>query len=207
MSLVEKLKPFPVKIHHQRTVGDTEGFQNIIVLGGYSFNDLMKYETSSAELKARFGVEVARPAANENCDKYIWTMGEDSRTFNCTHDAAKPGYPVTRDPGMIYRYTHNDKEILVCRGLHSFGTAAALEVALMKEFHERVKRSRAREFLQFVSVEVNEGLYVNTGAIAWQGYPLIVVKTKPRFLDQLKSSAWVLGISRTARKLTKKRVR
>jgi hypothetical protein len=87
---------------------------------------------------------------------------------------------VIKDYGMIYRCVGDSGgALLLCGGIHMFGTQAAVQVALGDEFIERVEGAGCREFLQLVEVSVHDdGITIDLDSVRWRDLPFIPVQLK-----------------------------
>jgi len=102
----------------------------------------------------------------------------DGQTYRCVH-VPDPKFEtiVTKDYGIIYRSANDQGNlVLLCGGIHMFGTQAAVEVAFSAAFIERVRKSGASEYAQLVEVGVlADGLTIDPASIRWRDLPFVAV--------------------------------
>ena len=99
--------------------------------------------------------------------------------YHCEHAEVANRTIVAKDAAVIMRRkTEGGKTILLCGGLHTQGSLAALEVALLPEFQKRVRGRKLKQFIQFVTVDgivegPKAGLGILRQSIAWKNLPLV----------------------------------
>ena len=90
---------------------------------------------------------------------------------------------VTEDCGVIVRRVLDSGTVVtILGGIHTQGTYAATQIALSREFQQRVRKRRLKEFIQFVTVEgITSGPTAGTGIhnIRWKELPLESLENYP----------------------------
>lgn len=169
MSIADFFDPLPAKIEFDYFPEIREGMRNVVVVGGSSRSDVSRDLT--AELDRR-GVRTR----GQNAHAYF--KDKAGREYRCEHAETDRGVIVTKDAGIIYRRTiDSGLTVLLCSGLHTFGSQAAATVALLPEFQRKVRNSRYKQFVQFVTVDVvasgdRAGLAPVRQSLRWQDLPL-----------------------------------
>lgn len=98
--------------------------------------------------------------------------------YRCEHREVDGRHITTKDAGIIVRRrTENGATILLCGGIHTFGSQAAVDVALSKPFQRLIRKRKLDEFVQFVTVDVQQGgsragLVAVRPSIRWKDLPL-----------------------------------
>lgn len=104
----------------------------------------------------------------------------DGNEYHCEHTSDdKYESRVTKDYGIIYRGAFDDGVlVLLCGGIHMFGTLAAVETAFSDKFIDRVKHDHASEYVQLVEVGVHEdGINIISESKRWEDLPFAMLKT------------------------------
>lgn len=136
--------------------------------------------------KSRISQATLDDITNKTCitvvkgeDSHQYFSMPDGKTYRCAH-VPDPDFEtlVTKDYGIIYRATNDQGNlVLLCGGIHMFGTQAAVEVAFSDAFIERVRRSGASEYAQLVEVGVlADGLTIDPASIKWRDLPFVVAR-------------------------------
>jgi hypothetical protein len=113
------------------------------------------------------------------------------KQYKCQHvDDDEFETKVTKDYGLIYRgVSNNGNAILLCGGIHMFGTQAAVEVALSEPFIERIRSAKSFAFAQVVEVAVrDDGITIDPGSIRWRDLPFVSVKANKEDLRAIQKS-------------------
>lgn len=169
MSIADFFDPLPAKIEFDYFPAIREGMRNVVVVGGSSRSDISRDLT--AELAGR-GLRI--PGQNS----HAYFRDKSGREYQCEHIESDRGVIVTKDAGIIYRRTiDSGLTVLLCAGLHTFGSQAAATVALLPEFQRKVRRSGFKQFVQFVTVDViksgdRAGLAPVRQSLRWKDLPL-----------------------------------
>ena len=169
MSIAHFFDPLPVEIEFDYFPEIREGMRNVVIVGASSRSDVSR--EMNAELERR-GIRIPGNASHAH---FVDRSGKE---YHCEHRESDGGSIVTRDAGIIYRRTvDSGLTILLCAGLHTFGSQMAATVALMPEFQQKVRRRRLKEFVQYVTVDVvssgdKAGLAPIRLSLRWKDLPL-----------------------------------
>jgi hypothetical protein len=169
MSIASFFDPLPVTIEFDYFPEIREGMKNVVVVGASSRSDISR--DLNAELHQR---NIRIPGT----DSHAHFRDKAGNEYRCSHQDSAKGALVTKDAGIIYRRTiDSGLAILLCAGLHTFGSQAAATVALMPEFQKMVRRSGFKQFVQFVTVDVvssgdRAGLAPVRQSLRWNDLPL-----------------------------------
>lgn len=169
MSIAEFFDNLPVEIEFDYFPEIRDDMKNVVIVGVSSRSDVAR----------DIGAELYRRQIRIRGDQeHAHFRDEMGREYRCEHKDVGGRMIVTRDVGIIFRkMTDTGATILLCGGLHTFGSQAAAEVALSKEFQRKVKRKRLNQFVQFVTVDVmtsgdRAGLALVRQSIRWKDLPL-----------------------------------
>lgn len=169
MNIVEYFEKLPAKIEFDYFPEIKPGMKNVVVLGASERSDISR--DLGAELAKR-GIKVYGNGVHAHF------RDSSGNEYRCEHVEADGKMIVSKDAGIIFRkQTHTGATILLCAGLHQFGTQAAAEVALSEEFLEKVRKKRFKQFVQFVMVDVvtqgkRAGLGIVGDSVRWRDLPL-----------------------------------
>jgi hypothetical protein len=170
IGIIQHFHNLPVDVEFDYFPEIRHGMKNVVLLGASSRSDVSR--EVATELYSR-GIRVR--GQNEHahfCDP-------TGKQYRCEHLQIDGKHIVTRDAGVIFRKVADSGiEILMCGGIHTFGSQAAAEVALSAEFQKRVKRAKCKEFVQFLTVDVmtsgeRAGLALMEQSIRWKDLPLV----------------------------------
>ena len=129
--------------------------------------ELQRSTAKLAEMEEFLGADAAhRQRAPVKID------GEQELRCSHVHDEEFESR-VEKDYGIIVRIQgDNGNCLLLCGGIHMFGTQGALEVAISESFIRQVQQSRAKEFVQVVEVPVlKDGGSINREGLRWKELP------------------------------------
>lgn len=169
--LLRKTLGTPFKINFRYGEVSTEAREDWIIFG------LSRHRSDIsdgllAEVDGRFGIKIVKDDTEfEFAHQYFQTA---AATFRCEHAKDEQHHSkVTIDYGLIARLKMiGGNYVLLCGGIHMFGSQAALEVALDPEFIDRVRQASASEFAQLVKVGVkSDGLFIDRSSIQWKTLP------------------------------------
>lgn len=167
--IFEFFDDLPVKLEFDYFPEIRHDMRNVIIVGLSSRSDVSR---ELAEELYSFGVRVK---GDGNHGFYKDAAGVE---YRCAHAEKSNGFIVKADVGVVVRRkTESGCTILLCGGIHTFGSQAAAEVALSRDFQKRVKKSKLEEFVQFVTVDVQQsgdraGLAAVRQSIRWKDLPL-----------------------------------
>jgi hypothetical protein len=126
------------------------------------------------EIKSRSGITIVKGEGSHQF--FSIPNGE---TYRCVH-VPDPEFEtlVTKDYGIIYRSVNDQGNVLLlCGGIHMFGTQAAVEVAFSDAFIKHVRDSGAHEYAQIVEVSVlPDGLTIDPASVKWRNLPFVVLR-------------------------------
>ena len=169
MNIYEAFDRLPVRIKFDYFAQITREMRNIVIIGASSRSD------------------VSRDLGQELSARNIRILGDGEHAhfrdsalveYRCVHAEVDGRFIVTKDIGVIFRKrTETGALILLCGGIHTFGSQAAAEVAALPEFQKRVRKAGYDQFVQFVTVEVIRlgplaGLGIKDDTICWKDLPL-----------------------------------
>lgn len=161
-----------IKLNFRYLDDTTRRDSDWIVLGlSAAYSNLTDGATDT--MRERFGVRICKPPEADKGHASIH-LGND--VFSCTHvEDHEYGSRVACDYGIVCKMRLNHgRMMLICGGIHMFGTQAALETALSPEFISRVSGHRCSEFLQIVRAPVKkDGLFLDRSAVIWKTYPFV----------------------------------
>ena len=187
IALAESLARIPLDITYQSKESDTAirnptGTTNIVSLGGSYFNKLTQQPKIDNLLKEKFGLSLEKNP-EDNCERYTVRRKGQTLELKCYHvEDDKRGYKIKSDIGFVCRFRFDGYNVLMCRGMHSLATAGSLELAMNPDFQKLLRKKRALEFIQFVRVQAQDGLYfLREGGVEIEG-DLMVTKARPQRL-------------------------
>jgi hypothetical protein len=112
-------------------------------------------------------------------DEHAYFREPSGDEFHCEHIESEGRSIVSKDAAVVMRkVSENGMTILLCGGLHTQGSLAAMEVALSSEFQRKVRKRGLKQFVQFVTVECvvsgpKAGLGIVRQGVSWKNLPLI----------------------------------
>lgn len=176
MKIFQLFNALPVEIEFDYFPEIRADMKNVIIVGASSRSDVSR---ELGQELYELGVRVH--GKNEHahfCDA-------SGQTYRCEHKLHNDQMIVTKDAGVIFRkITDTGATVLLCAGLHTFGSQAAAEVALSDDFQRKIRKLRLTQFIQFVTVDVNSsgpraGLGLIRQSIRWKDLPLQKVVNPP----------------------------
>jgi hypothetical protein len=172
MSIVGHFDLLPVELEFDYFDEIRDEMKNVVLLGASSRSAVSRELTK--ELYNR-GIRVR----GEN--RHAFFRDPSGKNFHCEHAEVGGNTIVSRDVGVIFRkISDNGTTVLLCGGIHTFGSQAAAEIAVTKEFQRFIKKRKIREFAQLVTVDVitsgdRAGLGILRHTIRWKNLPLIKI--------------------------------
>ncbi len=160
----------PISLNFQYSSLNHNPMLDWIILGLSRKSEVQKELYSILEDKLGvFVVKVQSEIAYEH--QYIRVGTEE---YKCLHELDEEyDSLVVRDYGLIARIRLSTGNfVLLCGGIHMYGTQVALETAINPEFINFVKSKKAEEFCQIVEVSTRkDGLYIEPTSIRWKDLP------------------------------------
>lgn len=175
MDIMEHFRGLPAKIDFDYFSEIKEMMRNVVIIGGSKTSDISR--DISKEL-------ITRGYRRDGDAAHAYYLDPSGKEYHCEHIVHDGKNIVSKDAGIIYRTrSDNGCEILFCGGLHTFGSQAAVAVALSKDFQKKVRETKARSFLQFVTVEIatdgpRAGLALKRQSIRWREFPLVELEDR-----------------------------
>lgn len=174
--IAKMLANLPIELHFDYNVVASESFKAWILLG------LSRKTMLPADIYDRIhsetGIRVVK-TTNAPIFHHQFIRVDDGSEYHCEH-LPDPDYEsrVVKDYGLIYRSVlENGVALLLCGGIHTFGTLAAVEVAFSEEFQKRAAKARNFAFAQVVSVRVrDDGINIDKTSIQWENLPFVATR-------------------------------
>jgi hypothetical protein len=174
--IAEDLANLPLNLHFNYDVVAAEKYSSWILLG-LSRKTILPKEIYD-QLESETGIRVVKTTRGPTFNHQFF-RGPDGTEYHCEH-VPDPAYEsrVTKDFGLIYRSVlNNGASVLLCGGIHMYGTLAAVEVAFSEEFQKRAAKARNFRFAQIVEVQVREdGINIDRTSIKWKSLPFVAPK-------------------------------
>lgn len=177
------LTNLPLELHFDYNVVSSEAYKSWILLG-LSRKTMLPPDIYD-RIDAETGIRVVK-TTNSPLFHHQFLRGPDGTEYHCEHvPDSNFESRVIRDYGLIYRSVlDNGVSLLLCGGIHTFGTLAAVEVAFSDEFRKRAAIAKRFGFAQIVEVGVREdGINIDRNSIRWKTLPF-VAPTKNRMMVQ-----------------------
>lgn len=168
--VIETFKNLPVDVEFDYFPEIRADMKNILIIGCSSRSSVSN--ELGRELKKR-NIRV------HGSKKHAYFREPTGGKFHCEHISREGHYIVSKDAGVVMRkVSESGMTILLCGGLHTQGSLAAMEVALSIEFQKKVRKRKLRQFVQFVTVDgvisgPKAGLGIVRQSVAWKNLPLI----------------------------------
>ena len=130
--IAEYFHTLPVDVEFDYFPEITGKMRNVVLLGASSRSDISR--------------EVARDLYDRNIrvrgeGEHAFFRDTDGNEYHCKHVELDGRMIVAKDVGVIFRkVTDNGTTVLMCGGIHTFGSLAAAEVALTAEFQRWINR-------------------------------------------------------------------
>jgi hypothetical protein len=169
MAVMKYFHDLPVDVEFDYFSEITNDMKNVVLMGASSRSDVCR--EIAADLYDR-GIRV------RGTNVHAYFRDASGKEYHCEHSECGGKHIVTKDVGLIFRkISDTGVDVLLCGGIHTFGTQAAAHVALSADFQRKVRKSRLREFVQFVTVDVirsgdRAGLALQQHTIRWRDLPL-----------------------------------
>lgn len=169
LAIYKSFENLPVRLEFDYFTEIDRAMKNVVVIGA----------SSRSEVSHELGRELyERGIRVHGVDEHAYYRDRSGREYRCEHKKTGRRAIVTKDVGILYRRNaQSGVGILLCGGIHTFGSQAAAEVALMPDFQRRVQKSGLAEFIQFITVDVIDngdraGLGIIRQSIRWDTLPL-----------------------------------
>ena len=172
------LADLPIKIHFDYNVVASEVYKAWILLG-LSRKTVLPSDIYE-KLENETGIRVVKTSSGIKFD-HQYFRDSNGNEFHCEHvEDMEFESRVLKDYGLIYRTElENGACILLCGGIHMFGTQAAVEVMLSEDFQKRTAKAKKFTFAQIVEVMVrDDGINIDRNTIKWKELSFVAPKIK-----------------------------